>query len=168
MGPVMARLSFACLGLVGVGLLASGCASAGPLASLCGTWVSEPAIERWWVDGRGLAGEGLVVHDGVENRTEVLRLRPSRGGAIYVAAPDGQPTTEFRPIDPREARFGPAAPESDDEFARLSWANYAHDFPQEIHYRIGPDRLVAVVSGPDRESGWTFTRAAACQPPPTP
>jgi hypothetical protein len=167
---VTARLARLCSALlrVFVMVLASGCASAAPLAALCGTWVSEPAIERWWIDGRGLAGEGLVVGDGVETRTEVLSLRRSRGGAIYVAEPDGQQTTEFRPIDPREARFGPGAGPSDGELQRLSWANYAHDFPQEIHYLIGPDRLVAIMSGPERESGWTFTRSAACQPPPTP
>lgn len=143
---------------------AAGCASGPPLTALCGTWQAEGAVERWWPTRDGLAGEGRAVVDGVEVPVEALSLRRTRtklgARAVYRAEPVGQAPAEFAPIDPSAARFGPKALWTDG--VRWSWADYTHDFPQEIHYRITDDRLDAVVSGPDRESGWTFTRTAAC------
>ncbi|NVB43772.1 hypothetical protein G6O69_38600 [Pseudenhygromyxa sp. WMMC2535] len=49
------------------------------------------------------------------------------------------------------------------------WANYEHDFPQEIHYALFADegRLEAAIVGPGEGEApsvmtWSFTRSASC------
>jgi hypothetical protein len=139
---------------------ATGCATGPDVRQLCGVWAFDDAREQWWIDGGDLRGEGRMIRDGVEVPFEILALRKQRGGHVYIAQPGDAAPTEFAPIDPRSAKFGPA--EDNPEVLRFSWANYAHDFPQEIHYLLAGDRLTAVVSGPDRESGWQFERTAGC------
>ncbi len=142
------------------------CACASKLPNpepLCGTWSDGAGMtERWWIDGDGLRGEGEV-----EGQTEALELLASRRGHIYVARPGGAPPTEFAPIDPARARFGVDAPATAQVWV---WANYEHDFPQEIHYVLIENRLHAKIVGPADETGknpgrgmtWTLERTAAC------
>ena len=136
-----------------------GCASRPDVKQLCGVWATGDIREQWWIDGQDLRGEGRMIRDGVEVQTEVLTLRHGKRGHVYVAQPGDASPTEFAPIDPRDAKFGPEAPAAADHFA---WANYAHDFPQEIHYVLVGDRIAATISGPDRTNGWEFQRTAAC------
>jgi hypothetical protein len=145
--------------VVGLTLALTGCATAPDVTQLCGVWATGDTREQWWIDGKDLRGEGRMLRDGVEVPTEVLALRRTRDGHVYVAKPGDATPTEFAPIDPRAAKFAPEAPASAQHFV---WANYEHDFPQEIHYVLDGDRLAATISGPDRTNGWEFSRTAAC------
>jgi hypothetical protein len=140
----------------------TGCATSPDVTSLCGTWAGDDTRELWWIDGKGLRGEGRRLDDrGVEQPFERLALQRARGGHAYIAQPGDAPPTTFAPIDPRAAKFGP--PNSDDEGEQaFAWANYEHDFPQEIHYRVAGDRLQAMISGPAQAHGWAFERITAC------
>jgi hypothetical protein len=142
------------------------CASKIPdVASLCGTWSDGAGVtERWWVDGEGLRGEGQTTSEAGEvQTTEILELVASRPGHIYVARPGGAEPTEFTPLDPTDARFSVNAPANADVWV---WANYEHDFPQEIHYALIDDHLHAKIVGPgetgEESMGWTLERTAAC------
>lgn len=141
---------------------ASGTSVSPDVRQLCGTWTSDAgASERWDIDGDNLVGQG---RSGEE--VEQLALLAGSQGHIYVAQPGRAAPTEFRPIDPSAARFSVDAPAS----ARVwVWANYDHDFPQEIHYALLPDegRLEAAIVGPGeggeaRVMAWTFARTAGC------
>lgn len=150
--------------VLGSMLALSGCATTPDVTPLCGVWAVDDAREQWWIDGHDLRGEGRVLKDGAEVVVETLALRRRRGGHVYVAKPGDATPTEFAPIDPRAARFpGRETNSANIEVTRFSWANYEHDFPQEIHYLLVGDRLTAVVSGPERASGWQFERVAACE-----
>jgi hypothetical protein len=146
--------------VLGLALALSGCAMSPDVKQLCGLWATTDTREQWWIDGDGLRGEGRMLQDGVEVPTEILALRRSRGGHVYVAKPGDASPTEFAPIDPAAAKYGPAHDDPDAE--HFVWANYEHDFPQEIHYVLSGDRLTATISGPGRENGWQFERAAPC------
>lgn len=147
-------------------VLSSACASKIPNPEpLCGTWSDGAGMtERWWIDGKDLRGKAQI-----DGGTETLELIAGRRGHVYVAHPSGAPPTEFAPIDPATARYGTRAPALSTEWV---WANYEHDFPQEIHYALGQDdRLQAVIAGPGeapigdhggRMMGWTLERVAAC------
>ncbi len=148
--------------LAALPLLLLGCATGPDPRLLCGTWSGETVREQWWLDGRDLRGEGRTIRDGLETVHERLALRRSPGGHVYVATPSGAAPTEFAPIDPATARFGPVPDVDAPGLVHLAWANYAHDFPQEIHYLVDGDTLMAIVSGPRQEYGWTFQRTAGC------
>lgn len=147
-------------------LALAGCATTPDVTQLCGSWASDEMREHWWIDGRDLHGAGRMIRDGVEVQTEALALRSSKSGHVYVATPGDATPTEFAPIDPSAAKYGPA--QASPDAIRFSWANYQHDFPQEIHYLLDGDRLTAIVSGPKGQSGWQFQRSAGCgqEPPP--
>ena len=129
---------------------------------LCGTWTSEAGSrERWELDGDNLVGQGR--HG---DEIEQLALLVGPQGHTYVAQPSRAAVTEFMPIDPNAARFSIQAPPGAQVWV---WANYAHDFPQEIHYALltNEGRLVATVVGPGddgqpRTVAWTFARTASC------
>jgi hypothetical protein len=154
-------------------VLPCACASKIPdVAPLCGTWSDGGVTERWWVEGDGLRGEGQTIDaDGVVQSTELFELVASRRGHVYVARPGGGAATEFAPIDPAEARFERTAPATAEVWA---WANYEHDFPQEIHYWLVDGRLHTEIIGPGDDSGqslgramgWTLERTAACNEEP--
>jgi len=145
-------------------LALASCGSSPDISALCGVWASDDARELWWLDGDGLRGEGRTVQDGREQTFERLELRPAGRGHVYVAQPGDAPPTEFAPVDPRAAKFGPEQREPAAGVQHFVWANYAHDFPQEIHYLLAGDRLTAIVGGPEREIGWTFERVGPCEP----
>ena len=135
------------------------------VASLCGTWRNDAGeVERWALDGPDLRGEAQF-GETRERLALVARARGRGGGHVYVAQPGDAAPTEFAPIDPSASRHGGPAPAS---ATRWSWANYDHDFPQEIHYTLTGDRLEATIAGPDRggaggrSAGWTYDRVAAC------
>jgi hypothetical protein len=145
--------------IAGLALALTGCATTPDVTQLCGSWATDDMREQWWIDGKDLRGEGRMVQDGVEVQTEVLALRHGKAGHVYVAKPGDATPTEFAPIDPQAAKYGPGAQSDGQHFV---WANYEHDFPQEIHYVLAGDKLSAVITGPDRENGWQFQRTAAC------
>jgi hypothetical protein len=150
-------------------VLPCACASKFPdVAPLCGTWSDGSMTEHWWIEGKGLRGEGQTLDDtGQVQSTELLELAASRRGHVYVARPGGQAPTEFAPIDPAESRFPRTAPAAAKTWV---WANYEHDYPQEIHYTLVDDHLHAEIIGPGddtgqslgRAMGWTLQRTAAC------
>jgi hypothetical protein len=148
--------------LVGSMLALTGCATTPDVMQLCGVWATGDAREQWWIDGHDLRGEGRMIEADVEVPFEILALRKRRGGHVYVAQPGDATPTELAPIDPAAAKFGPGPDQVGPAVVRWSWANYEHDFPQEIHYLLDGDRLTAIISGPDRETGWQFERTAAC------
>jgi hypothetical protein len=148
--------------------LSCACAASRPpsVEPLCGTWAEgEPGIyESWTRDGDDLRGEGgKVLDDGQLVHSEGLWLRAGRRGHVYVAQPGHVEPTEFRPIVPDRARFGVETPAAATVWV---WANYDHDFPQEIHYALVGDRLDVAIAGPEdgggRSMGWTLQRVAAC------
>ncbi|PRQ06319.1 hypothetical protein [Enhygromyxa salina] len=138
------------------------CASMPPDAKLlCGTWQGEAMSERWWVDGRDLRGEGRTRDDAGEYQLiERLALRHHRRGHVYVAQPGEAEPTEFAPIDPSEARYPVQVPASAQVWV---WANYEHDFPQEIHYTVLGDRLETSIAGPGAGMGWKLERSRPCE-----
>lgn len=159
------------LALVLACMLSGACASKLPSPEpLCGTWSDGAGMtERWWLDGDDLRGEGKTP-DG----TETLALIAGPRGHVYVAKPGDAEPTEFAPIDPSRARFGAQAPATAQVWV---WANYEHDFPQEIHYVLGDDNhLTAKIAGPSddpgegngRSMGWTLERTATCGEEPSP
>lgn len=154
-------------------VLPCACASKIPdVAPLCGTWSTEGMTERWWIDGKGLRGDNQTLDDkGQLQSTELLELAAARHGHVYVARPGGGAPTEFSPIDPAQARFDRTAPATATVWV---WANYEHDFPQEIHYSLVDDHLHAEIIGPGddtgqslgRAMGWTLERTATCSEEP--
>ncbi|HLT39140.1 MAG TPA: hypothetical protein VK034_22805 [Enhygromyxa sp.] len=146
--------------VVGITLALAGCGPRPDVRQLCGVWAGAELSEHWSIDGRDLQGEGRMIRDGVEITTERLKLKKTRAGHVYVAMPSDVAPTEFAPIDPATAKFGPDRVPA--ATTRFSWANYQHDFPQEIHYLVQGDRLTAIISGPDRESGFEFQRVTDC------
>lgn len=145
--------------IVGLTLASIACATGPDVEQLCGAWASGDLHEYWWMTGNDLRGVKKQVRDGEEHLTEVHELRRSRDGHIYVAHPGDAPRTEFAPIDPQAARFAPEVPAAGEHFA---WANYAHEFPQEIHYVLVGDRLAVTITGPGRTNGWEFQRTVGC------
>jgi hypothetical protein len=137
----------------------SACASRPDVKQLCGVWDTGDLREHWWIDGKDLRGESHIVKDGVPMRAEVLWLRHGKAGHVYVAQPGDASPTEFTPIDPSRAKYGPESVAAAQHFA---WANYEHDFPQEIHYVLLGDRLAATIGGPNGAQGWELERTAAC------
>ena len=140
----------------------SGTSVSPDVRQLCGTWTSDAgASERWDIDGDNLVGQG---RSGEE--VEQLALLAESQGHIYVAQPGRAAPTQFRPIAASAARFAVDAPPGATVWV---WANYDHDFPQEIHYALlaNEGRLEAAIVGPG-ESGearvvtWTFARTAGC------
>ena len=159
------------LALVLACVLPAACASKLPdPKALCGTWSDGGGMtERWWLDGKDLEGRGEV-----EGNIETLELVAGPHGHIYVARPGGAEPTEFSPIDPATARFGADAPASSTVWV---WANYEHDFPQEITYVLSEgNRLQAKIAGPSdapdghggQSMSWTLERTAACGEEPNP
>jgi hypothetical protein len=125
--------------------------------------------ERWWIDGRDLRGEGHALDDAGEiTSTERLLLRADKRGHVYVAQPGEATPTEFSPIDPSTARSPVRLPAA---ALVWSWANYDHDFPQEIHYVLDGDTLVTMIAATDENRGhgmgWKLTRTASCDDSPS-
>jgi hypothetical protein len=120
--------------------------------------------ERWWVDGDGLRGYSTDDNRDFYMR-EILELVNSRRGHIYIARPGGNYETKFAPIDPARARFIVSKPENAEVWV---WANYKHDYPQEIHYAVLDNYLYATIVGPSENSAeghplrWELRRIAEC------
>jgi hypothetical protein len=157
------------LALALVCMLPCACASKLPNPEpLCGTWSDGAVTERWWQDGDNLRGEGQAADEaGQVHTTEIFELVASRSGHIYVARPGGGAPTEFAPIDPADVRFDLNVPEGAQAWV---WANYEHDYPQEIRYVLVGNRLHTEIIGPGDDPGqskgsamgWTLERTAAC------
>jgi hypothetical protein len=124
--------------------------------------------ERWWIDGRDLHGEGYVLDGAGEiTLTERLQLRADKRGHVYVAQPGEATPTEFSPIDPSTARSPVRIPAA---ALVWSWANYDHDFPQEIHYVLVGDKLDTTIAATHGNRGhgmaWKLVRIAGCDESP--
>ena len=136
--------------ILGIGLLAAGCASAKrppaasvpdpltDLAWMAGRWTGEEEgvkMEEYWTEPGGGVMVGLhrdVFPDG-KVFFEFLILEARENGMVYLAQPKGNPPTEFRLTE-----HGPD---------RAVFENPAHDFPQRITYRLDGRRLCAEISG---------------------
>ncbi|KIG19178.1 hypothetical protein DB30_04643 [Enhygromyxa salina] len=144
-----------------IGACGSPRATAPPDAKLlCGTWEGEGTRERWWIEGRDLRGEGHTQTDqGELELSERLVLRHGKRGHVYIAQPGEAAPTSFSPIDPSAARYPVQVPAATLVWV---WANYEHDFPQEIHYGLQGDQLEATVAGPGAGMGWKLARIRPC------
>jgi Domain of unknown function (DUF6265) len=109
------------------------------LGWLAGCWELRTATrvthEQWMAPlGGSLLGMSRTVAGGVVREFEYLRIARIADTLSYVATPSGQ----------RETRF--AMTQLSD--TAVTFANPAHDFPQQIEYRRrGADSLVATISG---------------------
>lgn len=109
------------------------------LGWLAGCWElrtpTRVTHEQWMAPlGGALLGMSRTVAGGVVREFEFLRIARIADTLSYVAAPSGQ----------RETRF--AMTQLSD--TAVTFANPAHDFPQQIEYRRrGTDSLVATISG---------------------
>lgn len=109
------------------------------LGWLAGCWElrtpTRVTHEHWMAPlGGALVGMSRTVASGVMREFEYLRIVRIADTLRYIAAPSGQ----------RETRF--AVTQLTDSV--VTFANPAHDFPQQIEYRRrGADSLVATISG---------------------
>jgi hypothetical protein len=144
------------------------------ITALCGSWQADNGdgtlmVERWRVEGEGLRGEGRTTNEqGEVLFAEQLEILTGEDGALrYRAQPGEEPVTEFRAVDPSARRFAVELP--DDAEALWLFANYEHDFPQEISYALLGDRLEIRIAGPKLDApeelasaAWSHTRTEAC------
>ena len=105
---------------------------------LQGCWESStPArmIEEIWTAPKGdsMIGVSRTVRDGKLTEYEMVVLREQGERLAYVAHPSGQPTATF--LSTRISA------------SELIFENPAHDFPQQIGYRLDGDALLAWISG---------------------
>lgn len=119
---------------------------------LAGCWRREGAgrvVDEQWMEplGTAMLGMSRTVRDGRVVEYEHLRIEARGGSVFYVALPSRQSETEFE-MDPG----------SD---STLVFENPEHDFPTRISYvPVGPDSLVATISGGGREIPFPFGRVA--------
>ena len=121
---------------------------------LLGQWtrVDLPAgrsgDELWRVQDAALIGVGSSYREGVLRFREQLRIVAEGDEVFYVADVPGNPApVKFRLItrDAQSAVF----------------ENLQHDYPQRIAYRRDGSRLIATISGNEREERFLFERADA-------
>jgi len=93
----------------------------------------------------GLEGYSYKIKDGIESRTESLKIRESAGTWIYEATVPNQNDGKTIPFTQNLA-----------EKSILSFENPAHDFPVKIQYKpINKDRFHVSVVGRDNK-GFTY------------
>ena len=122
---------------------------------MVGSWAGDDGgvhSEEQWTTPSGGVMLGLHRDVGSQGKAffEYLRIVESESGVVYVAQPLGRPPTEFAL---REIEEG-----------RVVFENAAHDFPQRIIYRVGPDeelvaRVEGEVSGEPRSSEWHWKKS---------
>jgi hypothetical protein len=123
-------------------------------AWLQGCWEQKTAnrsVEEMWTAAKGgsMIGVSRTIRDGKLAAYEMVVLREQGDGLAYEAHPSGQPATTF-------LSTGISASE-------LVFENAAHDFPQQVGYRIDGDSLLAWIrgmqDGKDRRIEFRYTRA---------
>ncbi len=105
---------------------------------LQGCWeLSTPArdVEEIWTRPKGgsMIGVSRTIRDGKLTEYEMIVLREQGDQLAYVAHPSGQAPATF--LSTRVAA------------TELVFENPAHDFPQQIGYRLDGDTLLAWISG---------------------
>ena len=104
--------------------------------------------EQWRAQDAALIGVGSSYREGVLRFREQLRIVAEGDDVFYVADVPGNPApVKFRLItrDAQSAVF----------------ENLQHDYPQRIAYRRDGSRLIATISGNEREERFLFERADA-------
>jgi hypothetical protein len=123
-------------------------------AWLQGCWVQTTqtgSVEESWTTAKGgsMIGVGRTIRDGKMTAYEMILLREQGDRLAYQAHPSGQPSTTFL-----STRISPS---------ELVFENPAHDFPQEVGYRLVGDTLLAWIrgtqNGKERRVEFPYTRA---------
>lgn len=107
-------------------------------AWLQGCWeLTTPtgSVEESWTTAKGgsMIGVGRTIRDGKVTAYEMIVLREQADQLAYEAHPSGQASTTF--LSTRISA------------SELVFENPAHDFPQEVGYRIDGDALLAWIRG---------------------
>jgi len=107
-------------------------------AWLQGCWeMSTPgrSVEEIWTTPKGgsMIGVGRTIRDGTLAEYEMILLREVGDRLAYEAHPSGQPAATF--LSTRVTA------------SELVFEDPAHDFPQQVGYRIDGEALLAWVSG---------------------
>ena len=123
-------------------------------AWLQGCWeLSTPGrdVEEIWTRPKGgsMIGVSRTIRDGKLTEYELIVLREQGDHLAYVAHPSGQTPATF--LSTRVTA------------TELVFDNPAHDFPQQIGYRLDGDGLLAWISGPQngktRRAEFPYKRA---------
>lgn len=150
----MTAAAVVALGFAGQVMAAQGSAGIERAAWLQGCWEQTTAtrsVEENWSAPKGgsMIGAGRTVRDGKLVRYELIVLREQGDRLAYEAHPSGQPSATF--LSTRITS------------SELVFENSAHDFPQQVGYRLDGGRLLAWISGAqngkDRRIEFPYTRA---------
>lgn len=128
-------------------LCAAGPAVDHPLDWMSGCWAHErgDTKEVWSApEGELMFGYGVSKTDGSVTFFEELRIEEREGGAVYIASPNGGPSTEFIETE----RTG----------LSITFENADHDYPQKITYGSNRVALVATIStiDDDKVRSWAM------------
>jgi hypothetical protein len=124
--------------VVASGVLLSQSAGIDRAKWLQGCWeLSAPnrTVEESWTlpKGGSMIGVSRTIRDGKLAEYELIVLREQGAQLAYVAHPSGQPPATFLSTRVTDAE--------------LVFENPAHDFPQQIGYRLDGNALLAWISG---------------------
>jgi hypothetical protein len=123
-------------------------------AWLQGCWeMTTPTltVEEMWTTPKGgsMIGVSRTIRDGKLREYELIMLREQGDRLAYQAHPSGQPGATFLSMRVTASE--------------LIFENPAHDFPQEIGYRVDGDALLAWIrgtqKGQDRRLEFPYRRA---------
>ena len=111
------------------------------LAWMAGCWrlqAGNRIIDEIWMPPNGglMLGMSRTVVAGEASAHELMQIRERQGRVVFIAAPAGQPETEFPlvSLSSQQAVF----------------ENKAHDFPQRVIYRATADGLLGRIEGTQR------------------
>lgn len=128
-------------------------------AFLTGTWQHQRGDHRsdesWSAPaGGGMLGHGRRTTGTTTDFFEFLRIEARPAGLVYIAQPGGGPPVEF--------------PQSRCAAAELEFTNRAHDYPQQLRYRLDRDgdALHIEISGPGRDGGQVGEQLTLQRAPP--
>ena len=93
------------------------------------------SVEEYWMAARGgsMIGVSRTIRNGKTTAYEMIVLREEGERLAYEAHPSGQPAATFL-----STRISPT---------ELVFENPAHDFPQEVGYRLKGETLLAWIRG---------------------
>ena len=118
----------------------------------CWAWTTPGRrVEETWTTPKGgsMTGASTTIRDGQVTASETIVLREDGDRLAYEAHPSGQPAATFL-----STRIGAS---------EIVFENPAHDFPQEIGYRLEGDALFAWIrgtqSGQERRIEFPYRRA---------
>ncbi|MEM5516732.1 DUF6265 family protein [Henriciella sp. AS95] len=130
-------------------LASTACASPvarAPLDWMSGCWAHEHGdTKEVWSEPEGelMFGYGVSKRDDRVVFFEELRIEEREDGAVYIASPNGGPSTEFTETE----RTG----------LSIVFENPDHDFPQRIEYGANRIALVAKIAKLDGSGLQTFS-----------